>query len=76
MEVIIKNGRARTVLNRYKAVLDSQTGNVIAVPLKVIYRIIGGVAVEVWALIRSCFGNGYWRDDQPWNDNDGWNNGT
>ena len=28
----------------------------------------------VWQAIRSCFGNGYWDNDKPWDNNDGWTN--
>jgi len=28
----------------------------------------------VWEAIRSCFGNGYWRNALPWLNNDGWKN--
>lgn len=28
----------------------------------------------VWSAIRSCFGKGYWINDQPWVDNDAWKN--
>lgn len=26
----------------------------------------------VWTAIKSCFGAGYWVDDKPWLDNEGW----
>lgn len=26
----------------------------------------------IWQAVRSCFGKGYWRDDKPWDDNEGW----
>ena len=29
-------------------------------------------AVLVWQAIRSCFGRGYWDDDEPWDDDDAW----
>lgn len=28
----------------------------------------------IWSAIRSCFGKGYWVDNKPWNNNDGWKN--
>lgn len=28
----------------------------------------------VWEAIRSCFGSGYWKNDAPWLNNDGWKN--
>lgn len=26
----------------------------------------------VWQAIRSCFGGGYWDDNKPWLDDEGW----
>lgn len=75
MENIVVNGIPRDVVHRYKAVLDSGTNKVVAVPLKAIYRVKNGVAVLWWSLIRSCFGNGFWHNDQPWRDDEGWKNG-
>jgi hypothetical protein len=37
-----------------------------------IYRIVAGVAMVVWEAIRSCFGKGYWLNERPWNNGDGW----
>lgn len=31
-------------------------------------------AMLVWSSIRSCFGNGYWASDQPWDNEDKWVN--
>lgn len=31
-------------------------------------------AMLVWQAIRSCFGKGFWRNDKPWNSEDGWEN--
>jgi len=28
----------------------------------------------VWQYIKSCFGRGYWLDDKPWSNHDGWAN--
>lgn len=28
----------------------------------------------IWQYIRSCFGRGYWINDKPWSDTDGWKN--
>lgn len=28
----------------------------------------------IWQAIRSCFGNGYWDNDKPWDNEDGWTN--
>lgn len=43
---------------------------------------VGGKAITfvrkgvklVWESIRSCFGKGFWINDKPWNNNDGWKN--
>lgn len=40
-----------------------------------IYKVVGGVAVTLWEFIRSCFGRGFWANDRPWNNTDGWKNG-
>lgn len=28
----------------------------------------------VWEAIRSCFGKGYWINEYPWDNEDGWKN--
>lgn len=28
----------------------------------------------IWEAIRSCFGAGYWDNDQPWDNDDAWSN--
>lgn len=28
----------------------------------------------VWQYIRSCFGRGYWINEKPWSNTDGWKN--
>lgn len=28
----------------------------------------------VWQAVRSCFGAGWWADERPWADDDGWKN--
>lgn len=28
----------------------------------------------VWEAITSCFGSGWWINDRPWKDDDGWKN--
>ena len=46
-------------------------------------RYLGKKAVEavyygaalIWEAISSCFGAGYWDNDKPWSNEDGWNNG-
>lgn len=29
-------------------------------------------AVLIWQSVRSCFGSGWWIDDKPWLDDEGW----
>lgn len=29
----------------------------------------------VWQAVRSCFGKGWWINDKPWSNEDGWKNG-
>lgn len=31
-------------------------------------------ALLVWQAIRSCFGAGFWKNDAPWANNEGWKN--
>ena len=38
---------------------------------KVISR-VHAMGRVVWNAVRSCFGAGYWIDDYPWSDTDGW----
>lgn len=40
---------------------------------RVIVEVYKG-AVLVWQAIRSCFGRGFWINDKPWNNDDGWKN--
>lgn len=40
---------------------------------KVIAEIRRG-AILVWQAVRSCFGKGYWVDDKPYENEDGWKN--
>lgn len=28
----------------------------------------------IWQAIRSCFGSGFWVDEKPWLNNEGWKN--
>ena len=38
---------------------------------KVITAVYAGARI-VWEAIRSCYGKGYWADERPWIDEDGW----
>ena len=40
---------------------------------KVITAIYHGARV-VWEAISSCFGKGYWINEEPWDNDDGWTN--
>ena len=31
-------------------------------------------AILVWEAIKSCFGAGYWKNDSPWSNTEGWRN--
>ena len=31
--------------------------------------------IAVAAMIRSCFGGGFWNNNTEWSNNEGWNNG-
>ena len=39
-----------------------------------VWEFIKGSWRMVWELIRSCFGRGFWVNEQPWNNEDGWKN--
>lgn len=28
----------------------------------------------VWQAVKSCFGAGFWRNDKPWSNTEGWKN--
>lgn len=30
----------------------------------------------VWSAIKSCFGNGFWSNNEPWSNDEPWNNGV
>lgn len=40
---------------------------------RVVSAVRKGVLV-VWEAVRSCFGKGFWINDKPWNNKDGWKN--
>lgn len=40
---------------------------------KAISKVMKGSRL-VWQAIRSCFGAGYWVNEKPWIDNEGWKN--
>ena len=40
-----------------------------------VYNITEDGAKLVWIAIRSCFGAGYWVNDKPWLNTEGWKNG-
>lgn len=39
----------------------------------VVIQIYKGVKL-VWEAIKSCFGAGYWKNDAPWSNTEGWKN--
>lgn len=40
---------------------------------KVVTQIYRGAKL-VWEAIKSCFGAGYWKNDAPWSNTEGWKN--
>ena len=40
---------------------------------KVIIEIYKGASL-VWQSIKSCFGKGFWINEKPWDNNEGWKN--
>ena len=39
----------------------------------VISQIYKGTII-IWEAIKSCFGAGFWKNDAPWSNNEGWKN--
>ena len=31
-------------------------------------------AILIWEAIKSCFGAGFWKNDAPWSNDEGWKN--
>lgn len=40
---------------------------------RIITQIYKGAKL-VWEAIKSCFGAGYWKNDSPWSNTEGWKN--
>lgn len=40
---------------------------------KIITQVYKG-ATLIWEAIKSCFGAGYWKNDAPWVNTEGWRN--
>lgn len=40
---------------------------------KIVTQIYLGTKL-VWEAVRSCFGAGYWKNDAPWSNIEGWKN--
>ena len=51
---------------------DNKSFDQIFAQNKIIVSVYHGVHL-VWEAILSCFGKGFWIDDKPWSDDDGWN---
>lgn len=47
----------------------------VAVGQKAIATIYQGSKL-VWEAIRSCFGKGFWVNEQPWSNDDAWKNNS
>ena len=39
-----------------------------------IWRFVEGKWKSAWQAIRSCFGAGFWVNEKPWVDEEGWEN--
>ena len=39
----------------------------------VVSQIYKGMTI-IWEAIKSCFGAGFWKNDAPWSNNEGWKN--
>lgn len=52
---------------------NGKTPNAIHWLGKVIIAVYYGTR-EAWVLFLSCFGRGYWINELPWNNTDGWKN--
>lgn len=53
------------MINENKEVVGVNIGT------RAISAIYKGASV-VWQYVRSCFGKGFWINEKPWLDNDGW----
>lgn len=42
------------------------------IPISRVYRKIPNTLLLIWEAVRSCFGKGFWIDDKPWSDIDGY----
>lgn len=40
---------------------------------KVVTQIYQGL-ILIWEAIKSCFGAGYWKNEAPWSNSEGWKN--
>ena len=40
---------------------------------KIVTQVYKGLKL-VWEAIKSCFGAGYWKNDAPWSNTEGWKN--
>lgn len=40
---------------------------------KAIVQVYKGAKL-IWEAIKSCFGAGYWKNDAPWSNTEGWRN--
>lgn len=40
---------------------------------RIVTQILKGVSL-LWEAIKSCFGAGFWKNDAPWSNTEGWKN--
>ena len=63
------NGKYKRVIAIYKGVKD-EFGKIEEKTIASVYQ----GSKLIWQYIRSCFGRGYWLNDKPWSNTDGWKN--
>lgn len=40
---------------------------------RIVTQVLKGVQL-IWEAIKSCFGAGFWKNDAPWSNTEGWKN--
>lgn len=69
----IKGGESKEITNIYTVVKDKVIKSITNV-----YSIIGGNAVLIWTAVKdfiaSVFSQGYWQNNEGWNNQDMWKN--
>lgn len=60
----------RKDVSRIEAVDENSIKRVISK----VYAVVDGKLKLVWEAIMSCFGSGFWIQNRPWINNNGWKN--